>query len=50
MKRLKKLTRSQKIMLSKNGIDPEGKYLRRELPNSLLLFDVVTNKLMVVEK
>ena len=37
-------------MLSRKGIEPEGKYLQRELPNSLILFDVAESKTMVVEK
>ena len=50
MKQLRKLTRDQKIMLSKQGIDPNAYALHRELPNSLVLVEKATGKLLVVEK
>jgi hypothetical protein len=50
MKNPKKLTRDQKILLSKRGIDPKGLYLQRELPNTLILVKAATGETMVVEK
>jgi len=50
MKQPRKLTRSQKILLSEKGIDPKPYALRRELPNSLILVEKATGKVLVVEK
>lgn len=47
---VRKLTRDQKILLSRKGIDPKGLYLKRELPNSLILFRKATGETLVVEK
>lgn len=50
MKQPRKLTRDQKILLSSQGIDPSHYALQQELPNSLILVEKATGKLLVVEK
>lgn len=50
MKQPKKLTRDQKILLSRRGIDPTPMRLERDLPHSLIIVNTTTGKTMVVEK
>lgn len=50
MKQPRKLTRDQKILLSRQGIAPNLYSLQRELPNSLILVEKATGKILVVEK
>lgn len=50
MKQSRKLTMDQKILLSRQGIDPKPYALHRELPNSLVLVEKTTGKFRVVEK
>ena len=48
--RVKRLTRRQKILLDAQGIDPKYVRLVRELPNSMILKNLITGKTVVVEK
>lgn len=50
MPQLHKLTRDQKILLSKMGHDPKAYLLERNLPNSLILVDKTTKERLVVDK
>lgn len=50
MKQPRKLTRDQKIRLSKLGIDPSIYALQRELPDKLVLVEKATGNTRVVEK
>lgn len=50
MKQPKKLTRSQKIMLSEQGIDPKELALVRDLPNSQIFVNKSTGETVVIEK
>lgn len=50
MKQPSRLTRDQKIKLSRSGIDPSLYALVRELPNSLILIEKATGKILVFEK
>ncbi len=50
MKQPKKLTRDQKILVSGKGLDPRVYALHRELPNSLILANKYTGKILVLEK
>lgn len=50
MKQPRKLTRDQKILLSRQGIAPNLYSLQWELPNSLILVEKATGKILVVEK
>lgn len=50
MKQPRKLTRNQKILLSRKGIDPSPYALQRELPDKLILVEKATGKRREVEK
>lgn len=50
MEQPRKLTRDQKVMLSRQGIDPSLYDLYLELPNSLILVEKATGKFLVAEK
>ena len=50
MARLRKLTRDQKILVTKQGIDPTGYYLRQELMNTFIIVNPTTKDVQVVEK
>ena len=50
MPQLHKLTRSQKILLSEKGYNPNDYLLSRNMPNSLILVNNTTKDYLVVEK
>lgn len=50
MKQTKKLTRSQKILLSNKGMDPANFRLVLDLPEVLILYNTVTRMEEVIEK
>lgn len=50
MPQLHKLTRGQKILLSKKGLNPNDYLLSRDMPNTLILVNKTTKEYLVVEK
>lgn len=50
MPQLRKLTREQKILLSKKGFNPKDFLLMRSLPNTLIVVNKTTKDHLVVEK
>lgn len=50
MPQLRKLTRGQKILLSKKGFNPKDYLLLRNLPNTLIVVNKTTKEYLVVEK
>lgn len=50
MKQPKRLSRAQKILLARKGVNTKDHLLIRELPNSLILVNKTTKECLVVEK
>lgn len=50
MPQLHRLTRSQKILLSKKGYNPDDYLLFRDMPNILILINKTNGKTVVIEK
>ena len=50
MKQDKRLTRGQKIILARMGLDPKRYRLLQDLPNSLVVRDMETGRTEIIEK